>query len=148
MARAKRYAVHLTATQQQHLETLTRTGKERARVITRARILLLSAAGKTDQAISDALQVCLLTVHRTRKSFVTEGLEAALYDAARTGRPVKFDGQDRAAITSLACTKAPKGHAKWSIRLLADKAVELNVVDGIAPSTVYYILKKQAATAP
>lgn len=147
MSRAKRYAVTLSDTQQQELEAMTRRGMHNARVVTRARILLLSAAGKTDRAISETLSVCMLTVNRTRKTFATEGLEAALYDAPRTGRPVKFDGKDRAAITSLACTKAPKGHAKWSIRLLADKAVELHVVDGIAPSTVYYILKKQAATA-
>jgi putative transposase len=95
-----------------------------------------------DLAIKEALGISVQMAQSIRKHFVLGGLDAALYDAPHTGRPAKFTGQDRAAITALACSEAPTGHAQWSIRLLAEKAVELNVVDGIAPSTVFYILKK------
>ncbi|UQN08460.1 hypothetical protein [Deinococcus sp. QL22] len=71
-----------------------------------------------------------------------------MQDAPNAGRPLKFDGHDRATITSLACTQAPEGHAQWSVRLTADKAVELQLVDGIAPSTVFCMLKKRAPAAP
>ena len=96
----------------------------------------------TDSAIKDALGISVQMVQATRKRFALGGLEEALFDAPHTGRPAKFDGKDRAAITALACSEAPEGHAQWSIRLLAERAVELNLVDSIAPSTVFYMLKK------
>jgi putative transposase len=117
-------------------------GSGKARVMTRARILLLAHRQVTDSAIKDALGISVQMVQATRKRFALGGLDAALFDAPHTGRPAKFDGKDRAAITALACSEAPEGHAQWSIRLLAEKAVELNLVDHIAPSTVFYILKK------
>ncbi|MCP2015975.1 transposase [Deinococcus sp. HSC-46F16] len=121
---------------------MTMKGSGKARVMTRARILLLAHRQVTDSAIKDALGISVQMVQATRKRFALGGLDAALFDAPHTGRPAKFDGKDRAAITALACSEAPEGHAQWSIRLLAEKAVELNLVDHIAPSTVFYILKK------
>ena len=84
--------------------------------MTRARILLLSHQGTADLEISRALGVSVQMVRATRKHFVLGGLDDALFDAPHTGRPAKFDGQDRAAITALACSEAPEGHSQWSIR--------------------------------
>ena len=142
MSRPQKFTVNLTPTQLAHLTDLTQRGKLSARVMTRARILLLTHAGRTNEAIRDALGVSLATVINIRRKFCTAGLDQALYDAPRPGRPAKFDGKDRAAITSLACSAAPKGYARWSLRLLADRAVELDLVDEIARSSVFYILKK------
>lgn len=146
MGRPKVYGVQLNQDQQKYLEALSSKGKNQARVIKRAQILLMADQRKSDEVIHEALNTSVQTVKAIRKRFVKEGLEAALYDLPRSGRPAKFDGKDRAAITSLACTKAPKGYAKWSVRLIADKAVELQLVEGIAPSTVHYILKKSVTT--
>jgi transposase len=142
MSRPLRYPVKLSAEQEQTLHAITTTGSGKARVMTRARILLMAHRQIADLAISEALGISVQMAQSTRKRFALGSLEAALFDAPHTGRPAKFDGKDRAAITALACTKAPEGYAQWSLRLLAEKAVELNVVDGIAPSTVFYILKK------
>ena len=146
MGRPLQYRVELSDDHVRCLETLIRKGKSSARVIRRAHTLLLAARGVGDLQIADTLHVTVLTVRNTRKTFAQEGLEATLYDAPRPGRPVKFDGANRAAITALACTRAPEGHARWSMRLIADRAVELQLVDGIAPSTVFYILKKTSSS--
>lgn len=142
MSRLLRYPVVLSAEQQQTLKGITTTGSRKARVMTRARILLMAHRGVTDSDIKEALGISVQMVQAARKRFALGGLDAALFDAPHTGRPVKFDGKDRAAITALACSEAPEGHAQWSLRLLAQKAVELKLVDHIAPSTVLYMLKK------
>jgi putative transposase len=142
MPRPLLYKVELSPEQEQTLKAITTKGTHKARVMTRAQILLMAHRQLGDLAIKEALGISVQMAQSIRKHFVLGGLDAALYDAPHTGRPAKFTGQDRAAITALACSEAPTGHAQWSIRLLAEKAVELNVVDGIAPSTVFYILKK------
>jgi putative transposase len=142
MGRPIQYTVRLTEDQATYLTQLSSAGKNKARVIRRAQTLLMAQCAISDLDIYRALNISVQTVKATRKAFAQHGLEAALYDAPRPGRPQKFDGHDRAAITGIACTEAPEGHARWSVRLIADRAVELQVVDGIAPSTVFYILKK------
>jgi transposase len=142
MGRRLRYVVQLSGEQERTLKAMVSKGSSKARVMTRARILLMAHRQTSDADISGALGISVQMVQATRKRFVLGGLDDALFDAPHPGRPAKFDGKDRAAITALACSEAPKGHAQWSIRLLAEKAVELNVVDEIAPSTVFYILKK------
>lgn len=142
MGQRIRFAVELSPEQELFLKGITSKGSGKARVMTRARILLLAHQKVIDAEISKSLGISVQMVRSTRKNFAVSGLDDALYDAPHTGRPPKFNGQDRAAITALACSEAPKGHAQWSIRLLADKAVDLKLVDGIAPSTVFYILKK------
>lgn len=121
---------------------MARTGALKARVFQRVQMLLLSHRVKTDAEICEILQVSNPTLKRIRKEFVQEGLDAALYDAPRSGRPSSYTGEDRAKVTALACTEAPKGHARWTIRLLADRAVELELVDSMSPTTVHGILKK------
>ena len=140
--RAQINQVKLSPEQRQELEAMTRKGTIKVRVFKRAQTLLLCDQGLTDAEIQGYFQISNPTLTRIRKQFVTEGLEAALYDAARSGRPSIFSGETRAKITALACTQAPEGYAKWSIRLLADKAVELGLVEGISTFSVHDMLKK------
>ena len=97
---------------------------------------------KKDEAIAEQVETSVATVQRIRRRFVQEGLEAALTDKPRSGAPPKFKGQSRAAVTALACSDPPEGHARWTLRLLADKLVELERVDSISHKTVGEILKK------
>lgn len=143
----KKYVVKLSKKQQKKLRHLTRKGEAKARQMTRARVLLLSdenrkKGAKSDDQICDILDVSLSTIHRIRRQFVEEGLHAALEEKPRSGRPKVFSGKDAAKITALACTDPPEGHARWSMRLLADKVVELGYVESISYVTVFNILKK------
>jgi len=143
----KKYVVKLTKKQQKKLRHLTRKGESKARQLTRARVLLLSDENrkkgpKTDDQISDILDVSLATIHRIRRQFVEEGPMPTLLEKPRSGRPNIFSGRDAAAITALACTDPPEGHARWSMRLIADRAVQLEYVESISHQTVFNILKK------
>jgi putative transposase len=137
-----RHPVKLKEKERNFLTQVVRKGQERARRITRCRILLLSNEGKTDSAIMEALDVARNTVRQVRERYINEGLEAAIRDRPRTGAPIKYDGRQRAKITALACSNPPEGHSQWSLRLLADKIVELNIADDISHVTVDRILKK------
>ncbi|MCB9229484.1 MAG: helix-turn-helix domain-containing protein [Deltaproteobacteria bacterium] len=92
--------------------------------------------------ISDALKCDPATVRNVKRRYISGGLENAIYDSPRPGAPIKFDGKVRAKITALACSQAPEGHAKWSLTLLADRAVELDIVKNISHTQVGTILKK------
>jgi transposase len=140
-----KYHVKLSASQRQRLLQLVRKGKTSARVINRARILLLAHAGKSDEEIAEALQVNLLTIHNIRRRFQTERL-ALLYDQPRPGQPCKLDGKAEARLTAIACSSPPTGHARWSLRLLADELVRLEVVDAISHKTVGQVLKKTSSS--
>ena len=105
-------------------------------------ILLLSDAGHTDEQIAVATGASRSTVERHRTRFVREGLEAALTDEPRSGAPAKLDGKQGAMIVALACSDAPAGRARWTAKLLADRAVELEVVESVAESTVRRVLEK------
>lgn len=144
--RSKTYRVRLSQKQQKALKKLTRSGVQSARKLNRARVLLLSdearASGrKTDAEIADILGISIATVERTRRQFCQEGLKETLNEKPRAGRPKKLTGLTRAKITALACTKAPIGHGRWTLRLLADKAVELDYVSHISPQSVSNILQ-------
>jgi len=105
-------------------------------------ILLLSAEGRTDEQIASATGASRSTVERHRTRFAREGLEAALNDRPRGGAPAKLDGKQEAMIVALACSDAPEGRARWTAKLLANRAVELEVVESISESTVRRVLKK------
>jgi transposase len=124
------------------LTTIIKRGTTRARTQTRARILDLLHRGQHPQAISSALQVSLQTIFNVKRRYLSEGFEAALFDKARSGRPVRIDGTQRAKITALAGSTPPEGHARWSLRLLADKAVELQYCEAVSHNAVKEILKK------
>ena len=144
---AKKYRVRLSQEQREKLEELTRRGTISVRKYKRARVLLLAdenseQARKNDEQVAELVDTSLPTVHRVRRRFVEEGLDAALNEKPRPGKPRTFDGKDRAAVIALACSEPPEGHARWSLRLLADKLVELEIVDSISHRTVRDILKK------
>lgn len=138
----KRYIVNLTNDEREQLHALGKKGKVGARTVRRAHTLLLADEGKPDEAIASALHVGVSTVERTRKRFVEEGLEAALTERPRPGGKPKLDGHQEAYLLALACSQPPPGRKTWTMQLLADKLVELDVVERISDETVRVTLKK------
>jgi putative transposase len=138
----KAQPVSLADDELRSLTTITRRGSAPARVQTRARILLLLHRGRTPDETSAALSVGVATIFNVKRRYLGEGLDSALPDKPRSGKPARIDGVARAKITALACSKAPEGHARWSLRLLADRAVELGIVEAISHNTVKEVLKK------
>ncbi len=144
---AKKYRVFLNGKERKYLRKLVNTGADKARKLTRARILLLtdespSGASNKDKEIMDSLGVCARTVAATRERFVEEGIQGALNEKPRSGRPREFTGREEAKLTLIACSEPPEGRNRWSVRLLADKLVELEVVDSISRESVRKYLKK------
>jgi transposase len=139
---AKTYIVTLTDDERAHLVALTKRGKVSARRLTRAHLLLHADAGLADEAIAQALHVGTATVERLRKRFVEEGLEAALSERPRPGGRRKLDGKQEAFLIALACSTPPEGRACWTMQLLADRLVELQMVAAISDETVRRTLKK------
>jgi transposase len=143
-----KHLVTLTPEEREQLTSLIRTGTTSAHVQTHARILLKadsSPGGSAcdDATIASAVEVSRPTVERVRRAFATRGLDAALHRKAWTGPSRrKLDGAQEAQLAALACSPAPEGHQRWSLALLADKLVELKVVDSIARDTVRVALKK------
>ena len=147
MPPASKVVVRLTAEQRQALEKLVHTGTHPAHAVRRARILLKADAGGPDawpdERIAEALDVCRMTVARVRQQFAADGLDATLHKRRAAGRQYrKLDGEQEARLVALACSKAPDGHARWTMKLLADRLVELEVVESIDPATVWRTLKK------
>ena len=144
----KKYIVRLTPEEQTHLSQLIRSGKAAARARLPARLLLKANSGPeapagSDEAVGEALEVPATTVARVRQRFVEEGLQAALRPQPSTRRyERKRDGPAEAHRIALACGPAPEGQAKWTLRLLADKLVELQHVPSISHETVRQVLKK------
>ena len=145
----KRYLVTLTAEERRDLARLVSAGRRSARTLTRARILLKAdqAAGGPawdDARIADALGCGHRTVERVRQRFVERGLDAALTHKPqdRPSRERKFDGAAEARLIALACSAPPDGRARWTLKLLADKLVELEVFDTVSGETCRRVLKK------
>jgi len=147
MALADKVVVHLNARQRQTLESFVRTGTRSAALRRRAQILLKADADGpdawTDERIAEAFDTTRMTARRVRQQFVAEGLDATLHRKRPTGRQYrKLDGKQEAQLVAVACSKAPEGHARWTMVLLAERLVEMNVVDSIDPATVWRTLKK------
>jgi hypothetical protein len=145
----KKYVVRLSEEERAQLEALIGKGKSAARRLTKARILLkadVSDAGEgwSDGEIVRALGVSICLVQRTRRQLVEAGLEAALNRKPRATPAVApiFDGEKQAKLTALACSAPPAGYARWSLRLLEQKVVELGIVDRASDSTIGRVLKK------
>src|SRR6266536_509116 len=147
----KVYRVKLTPEERAQLVELLSKGKAAARTLTHARILLKADEGVavprlSDDAIAEALEVNRSTVERVRTRCVEEGFEAALRPRPpRQLQPRKLDGVQEAHLVTLACSPAPNGRARWSVRLLADRVVELEIVDAISHETVRQTLKKTSS---
>ena len=149
----KKYLVTLTADERAHLSELTRTGKAAAYKLTHARILLKADQADggpawLDQQIAEALEVSVATVERLRQRFVEQGLEAALCRKKqdRPSRAAALDGAAQARLIALACSQPPDGRAGWTLRLLAGRLVELQVVEAVSCETVRRALKKTSSS--
>jgi transposase len=145
----KKYRVTLTAEERESLAALVATGKAAAKKLIHARILLKAdqadgGPGWADQRIAEALDVSAATIERVRQRFVEQGLEPALVrkEQDKPSRERKLDGAGEARLIALACSKVPKGRVAWTLEMLADKLVELKVVDSICPETVRQALQK------
>jgi transposase len=134
--------VELSTDELRSLKTILRRGATPARVQTRARVLDLLHRGQPPAAIATTLGLSVQTVFNIKRRYLTEGFEAALQDKPRSGKPPRIGGEARARLTALACSQAPDGHARWTLRLLADRAVKLGFVDSISHTAVKQILKK------
>jgi transposase len=152
----KKYVVRLSEDGRCRLNETIRKGKNSAQVLTKTRILLkadISEAGEgwSDSRIIEVLETSATTVYRTRQQLVEEGFKAVLSRKQRARPPVLpiFDGEKEAQLIALACSQTPKGRARWTLRLLEDKVVELNIVDRASDSTIGRVLKKHAqASSP
>ena len=152
MMSRKKYVVELSSDEREHLEGLISKGKSSAKAILKARILLKADQGSlgpswTDGRIIEALDSNASMVTGVRRQLVEEGLEAVLARKKRLHPPIQpiFDGEAQARLIALACSEPPAGHARWSIRLLADKVVELEIVERAHFNTVGRALKKTAS---
>lgn len=144
-----RYRVTLTEQERSELDALTKRGKVSARKFVHARVLLLCDAGDGGPAwkVADtaaALGISSRTIEHIKKQFVEEGLEAALdrKPLEKPPREIVFDGAFEARLIALACSDAPEGYARWTVRLLADKVVELEIAESVSHMTVQRVLKK------
>jgi hypothetical protein len=143
----KRYPVRLPATERPALGALIAAGTAPARALAHARILLKADQGEAgpawpDARIAEAVEVSPATVARVRRRWAEGGLGDALHRRPTGPRPRKLDGAAEARLVAVACSAPPEGRERWTLRLLADRLVELEVVDGIAPNTVRAVLKK------
>ena len=138
----KKYVVTLSAAQRAELGSLIRKGTTSARVLARARVLLLASEGWTDDQVATSVHVGTTTVERLRKRFVEEGLDATLHERPRAGGTPKLDGKQEALLVALAWSEPPQGRTKWTMQLLADKLVTIGTVDTISDETVRRVLKK------
>jgi len=145
----KKYVVRLSGEERERLETLIRKGKSPAQRLLKARILLKADVsgggdGWSDSQITKALETSPSMVHRARKQLVEEGFEAVLSRKQRAMPAIAriFDGEKEAKLIALACSEPPKGRVRWTLRLLENKVVELNIVDRASDSTIGRALKK------
>lgn len=136
--------ITLTATQQQELEAFLAKGELPARLFKRATAILALNRGETLEAVATLVNVTNDTVRAWRRRYQADGL-VGLRDKPRSGRPVEIDGLQRAQITALACSDAPPGHSRWTLRLLADKVVEAGYCDRLSPTHAGTILKKTSS---
>ena len=133
--------IQLNPTDREYLEALVSKGELKAKTYRRALSLLELDRGQTYTTVSQTVKTTIATLSTLADQYQEIGLQA-LYDRSRSGRPIKIDGEQRAKITALACSTPPAGHAEWSLRLLADKAVELDFCEQISHTHVRTILKK------
>ena len=145
----KKYVVRLSAEEREQLDAMIRKGKSAAQRLMKARILLKAdvsedGEGWSDSEIVEALGTSLTTVYRTRQQLVEEGLEAVLSrkKPSRTSVLPIFDGEKEAKLIALACSKPPEGRSRWTLRMLENKVVELDIVERASDSTIGRVLKK------
>lgn len=138
----KKYLVKLSPGERTELESLTRRGTASVRKVKRALVLLAADDGDKDEVIAEKVRVSDGTVARIRQRFAEEGLRSALSERPRPGKARMIDGRKEAYVIALACSEAPEGRARWTLRLLANRLVELEIVEDISHHTVGRVLKR------
>ena len=139
----KKYIVKLSQEERDALEKIISSGKRSAKKILRARVLLKADALWADEKIAEALEVNVRTLERMRQQLVEEGFESFLNRRKSQRKYLrKLDGKQEAQLTQIACSRAPEGRARWSLRLLADRMVQLDYVESVSHETVRQVLKK------
>lgn len=138
----KKWAIRLTVEDRNELEGIVKKGKSSARTIRRAQILLLADENKPDVQIASLLRCCEVSVYNTRRAYCEQGLQQSLKEKARSGRPEKLVGKSKAHLIALACSEPPEGRACWTMQLLADRCITLELTDSISDETVRRTLKK------
>lgn len=138
----KKWSIHLTVEERSELEDIVRKGKSSARMIRRAQTLLLAHEKKSDQTIASLLRCSEPSIYHTRRAYCEHGLQQSLNEKARSGRPEKLVGKAKAHLIALACSEAPEGRACWTMQLLADRCITLELTDSISDETVRRTLKK------
>lgn len=142
----EKYIVNLTAQEREELHQLTSQGSLSARKLKRAQMLLLADEGHDDTTIAQMLHVGESTVHRTRQKCVEQGVEFALSERPRQGGQPKLDGKAEAFLVATACSDPPVGRQCWTMQLLAERLVEVQLVENISDETVRKCLKKNASS--
>jgi putative transposase len=142
MPRKTIFVVKMAAEDRDYLTQFIRRGKASARSLARARILLMADEGYSNKEIVEVLRVSRPTVNHIRKRYCQEGLDSAINEKPRSGAPPKIDGTIESQVTLLACSKPPEGKSTWTLKLLADKLVEMEVIESISTMSVQRILKK------
>jgi transposase len=137
-----KYIINLDEDERRDLEQMTRKGQAPVRRIKRAQILLHASEGKTDKEVAHSLRVAEATVFRTRRRFVEQGIEASLKEGPRPGKPRKLNGKQEAFLVALACSQPPEGRQSWTMQMLADQMVTLDIVDTLSDETVRRTLKR------
>jgi transposase len=143
---AKRYRVTLSEDERERLGRLSRQRTASVRMVRRAEALLLAAADKTDEAIAERLRMGVATLERLRRRFVEEGLEASLRERPRPGARPKLGPKEQAFVVALACTKPPEGRHRWTMQMLADRMVELELVPDITDEAIRLLLKRTSSS--
>src|SRR3954468_21623022 len=139
---AKRYRVTLSEDERDRLERLSRQRTASVRMVRRGQALLLASEEKTDEVIAEQLRMGVATLERLRRRFVEEGLEASLRERPRPGARPKLGPKEQAMVVALACTKPPEGRHRWTMQLLADRVVELELVPDISDEAIRRLLKR------
>lgn len=139
MGRPQKYIVELTKEEREELQGIVKRGQRSARVIRRAQTMLWLDKGKSDKEIAELLNVTISTISLTRKKWTSD---KTVEDKDRPGRPSVLDGKQESMLVALACSDAPEGQADWTMQLLADRLIELQIVETISDETVRLRLKK------
>ena len=142
MSRKTIFVVNLTDEDRAYLNRLIRRGKTSARSLTRARILLMADEGYSNKEIVEILKTTKPTIVQIKKRYSQEGLDSAINEKPRSGAPIKIDGTIEAQVTLIACSEPPEGRSSWTLQLIADKLVELEVIDSISAMSIQRTLKK------
>jgi transposase len=142
----KRYRVTLSDEERDQLQGLSRKRTAAVRTVRRAQALLLASEGKTDEVIAEQLRMGVATLERRRRRFVEEGLEASLRERPRPGARPKLGPKEQAFVVALACTKPPEGRERWTMQLLADRVVELQIVPDITDEAIRRLLKRTSSS--